>query len=64
LLQPVEALSSTEIFLKVPQSGTFKKISGFYNSAKRCTDYRGFKWHREISESAASRHFQKLLWVL
>jgi hypothetical protein len=33
-LQPVEALSSTENFLKVPQSGTFKKFSGFYNSAK------------------------------
>jgi hypothetical protein len=31
----MEALSSTEIFLKVPLRGTFKKISGFYNSAKR-----------------------------
>jgi hypothetical protein len=36
ILQPVEALSSTEDFLKVPLRGTFKKSSGFYNSAKRC----------------------------
>jgi hypothetical protein len=28
-LQPVDALSSTEIFLKVLLRGTFKKISGF-----------------------------------
>jgi hypothetical protein len=35
-LQPVEALSSPENFLKVPLRGTFKKFSGFYNSAKRC----------------------------
>jgi hypothetical protein len=35
-MQPVEALSSPEKFLKVPRSGTFKNFSGFYNSAKRC----------------------------
>jgi len=35
-LQPVKALSSTENFLKVPLRDTFKKFSGFYNSAKRC----------------------------
>jgi len=29
LLQPIEALSSTEIFLKVARSATFKNISGF-----------------------------------
>jgi len=28
-LQPIEALSTTEIFLKVEQCATFKNISGF-----------------------------------
>ena len=37
-LEPVEALSSTEKFLKVLRSGTFKNFSGFYNSAKCCID--------------------------
>jgi hypothetical protein len=34
-----EALKSTEKFLKVPQSGTFKKFSGFHVSAKRCKEF-------------------------
>jgi len=29
LLQPIEALSSTEIFLKAARSAAFKNISGF-----------------------------------
>jgi len=38
VVQPVEALSSTENLLKVPLCGTFNKFSGFYNSAKRCNE--------------------------
>ncbi len=36
-IQPIEALRGTEKFLKVPLRGTFKNFSGFYDSAKRCT---------------------------
>ena len=36
MLQPVEGLSDTERFLKVPLRGTFKNLSGFHDSAKRC----------------------------
>ena len=36
ILQPIEALSSTEKSLKVPLRGTFKLFSGFHVSAKRC----------------------------
>ena len=36
LLQLIEALSSTEIFLKAVRSAAFKNISGFQVSAKRC----------------------------
>jgi len=31
LLQPIEALSSTKIFLKAAQSATFKNIFRFYS---------------------------------
>jgi len=34
-LQPIEALKGTDKFLKVPLSGTFKNLSGFYKSAMR-----------------------------
>jgi hypothetical protein len=34
-IQTIEGLSDTDNFLKVPQSGTFKKLSGFYGSARR-----------------------------
>jgi hypothetical protein len=35
-LQPTESLSNTDNFLKVARSATFKKLSGFYGSARRC----------------------------
>jgi len=31
-------LSDTDNFLKVPLRGTFKKLSVFYGSARRCID--------------------------
>jgi hypothetical protein len=34
-LQPIESLSGTDNFLKVPLRGTFKKLFGFYSSARR-----------------------------
>jgi len=37
VLQPIEGLSDTDNFLKVPLRGTFKKLSVFYGSARRCT---------------------------
>jgi len=37
-LQPVEGLSDTNKFLKVPLRGTFKNLFGFYGSARRCID--------------------------
>jgi len=36
IVQRIEDLSDTDNFLKVPRSGTFKKLSGFYGSARRC----------------------------
>jgi len=36
VLQPIEDLSNPDNFLKVLLHGTFKKLSGFYSSAKRC----------------------------
>ena len=35
-LQPTESLSNTDNFLKVARNATFKKLSGFYGSARRC----------------------------
>ncbi len=35
-LQPIEALRSTEIFLKALLRNAFKNISGLQVSAKRC----------------------------
>jgi hypothetical protein len=35
-LQPIQGLSGTANFLKVPLRGTFKKLAGFYGSARRC----------------------------
>jgi hypothetical protein len=37
-LQPIEGLSDPDNFLKVPLRGTFKKLSGFYGSARRCIE--------------------------
>jgi hypothetical protein len=34
VLQPIEGLSNTDNFLKVPLCGTFKKLSEFYGSAR------------------------------
>jgi len=36
VLQPIDGLSDPNNFLKVPRSGTFKKLFGFYGSARRC----------------------------
>jgi hypothetical protein len=36
-IQPVDALNGTDKFLKVPLRGTFKNLSGSYDSAKRCS---------------------------
>jgi len=38
-----EDLSNTDNFLKVPRSDTFKKLSGFYSSARRCTYFKKYK---------------------
>jgi hypothetical protein len=35
-VQPIDGLSNTDNSLKVPRSGTFKELSGFYGSALRC----------------------------
>jgi hypothetical protein len=35
-LQPIEAWSNTDKFLKAPRCGAFKNLSGFLISAKRC----------------------------
>jgi hypothetical protein len=36
-LKSIDGLSDSDNFLKLPQSGTFKKLSGFYGSARRCS---------------------------
>jgi len=33
-LEPIEGLIDTDKFLKVPLLGTFKNLSGFYDSAR------------------------------
>jgi len=36
LIQPIDGLSDIDNFLKAPPRGAFKKLSGFYISARRC----------------------------
>jgi hypothetical protein len=61
--QPLAAFQKPILGFANPKIGFIMRIAGFSKILGLKSAQRGFKEYRKIFESAASRHFQKFLWV-